>query len=184
MCRLKISGIIRESIVDGPGIRFVVFAQGCPHHCEGCHNPQTWPFDGGKDVTVQKIMDEIKKNPLISGITLSGGEPFCQPEGMAALASAARGQGINVIAYTGYLFERLLEMSKAEPNVMEFLKQVDVLVDGPFITALKSYELKFKGSSNQRAIDVKKSLEQNTVVLAWDDACGGQFAPLRGGSSR
>lgn len=168
MCNLKISGIIRESIVDGPGIRFVVFAQGCPHHCEDCQNQQTWSFEVGKDVTVQRIMDEIKKNPLISGITLSGGEPFCQPEGMAELATAAHGQKIGVIAYTGYLYEELLEMSETVPAVMKLLKQVDVLVDGPFITALKSYELKFKGSSNQRAIDVKKSLEQKRVVLAWN----------------
>lgn len=166
--KLKLSGIIRESIVDGPGIRFVVFAQGCPHHCNGCHNPQTWSFEGGNEVTVDRIIEEVKKNPLISGITLSGGEPFCQPEGMAELAAAAHKQGINVIAYTGYLYEQLLEMSKKSPSVMEFLNKVDVLVDGPFKKELKSYELKFKGSSNQRAIDVKKSLEENKTVLAWE----------------
>ena len=168
MSALKISGIIRESIVDGPGIRFVVFAQGCPHHCEDCHNPQTWSFDGGNDITVEKIMDEVKKDQLISGITLSGGEPFCQPDEMAKLAAVAQAQGLDVITYTGYIYEDLLEMSKASPNIMEFLKQINVLVDGPFITALKSYEIKFKGSSNQRAIDVKKSLEQGLVVMAWD----------------
>lgn len=168
MSSLKISGVIRESIVDGPGIRFVVFAQGCPRRCKGCHNPQTWPFDGGKDMTSREIMEEVKKNPLISGITLSGGEPFCQPEGMAELAFAAHDNGLDVITYTGYLYEELLEMAKSAPDVMKLLKQIDVLVDGPFVTALKSYELKFKGSSNQRAIDVKKSLAQNSVVLAWD----------------
>jgi anaerobic ribonucleoside-triphosphate reductase activating protein len=168
MVNLTISGIIRESIVDGPGIRFVVFAQGCPHHCEGCHNPQTWPFEGGKEAAVRDIMDEVKKNPLLSGVTLSGGEPFCQPEGMAELAAAAHAHGLDVIAYTGYLYEDLLQMAKASPEIMKFLKQLDVLVDGPFITALKSYELKFKGSSNQRAIDVKKSLAEGSVILAWD----------------
>jgi anaerobic ribonucleoside-triphosphate reductase activating protein len=168
MGRLTISGIIRESIVDGPGIRFVVFAQGCPHHCECCHNPQTWPFEGGKTVAVQKIADEIKKDPLISGVTLSGGEPFCQPEGMSELAGAAHAAGLDVIAYTGYLYEKLIEMSESSPEVMGLLKQVDVLVDGPFVTSLKSYELKFKGSSNQRAIDVKKSLDQGNAVLAWN----------------
>ena len=164
---LKLSGIIRESIVDGPGIRFVVFAQGCPHRCAGCHNPQTWPFKGGNEVSVDKIMSEIKENPLISGITLSGGEPFCQPEGMSELAGKAHESGLHVIAYTGYIYEDLLKMAKETPAVDEFLKQVDILVDGPFVTALKSYELKFKGSSNQRAIDVKKSLAEKHVVLAW-----------------
>lgn len=168
MCTLSLSGIIKESIVDGPGIRYVVFAQGCPHHCEGCQNPQTWPFEGGKKVSVSQIIDEIKENPLISGITLSGGEPFCQAKDMAELARAAHKIGLNVIAYTGYFYERLLELSKDTPEIMELLKQIDVLVDGPFISALKSYELKFKGSSNQRAIDVKKSLEQSKTVLAWE----------------
>jgi anaerobic ribonucleoside-triphosphate reductase activating protein len=168
MSILKISGIIRESIVDGPGIRFVVFAQGCPHRCEDCHNAQTWSFEGGKEITAQKIMDEVKKNPLVSGITLSGGEPFCQPEGMAELAQAAKADGLDVIAYTGYLYDELLEMSQESPAVMDLLKNIDVLVDGPFVTALKSYELKFKGSSNQRAINVKKSLEEKRVVMAWD----------------
>ena len=168
MCGLTLSGIIKESIVDGPGIRYVVFAQGCPHHCVGCHNPQTWSFEGGKRVIIPQIMDEIKENPLISGVTLSGGEPFCQAEDMAKLARAVHEKGLNVIAYTGYIYEKLIEMSKSKPEIMDLLKQVDVLVDGPFVSALKSYELKFKGSSNQRAIDVKKSLKQNKTVLAWD----------------
>lgn len=168
MTELKIAGIIRESIVDGPGIRFVVFAQGCPHHCKDCHNPETWAYDGGSATTPDKIMNEINKNPLLSGVTFSGGEPFCQPEGMAELAQLCKARGLNVISYTGYLYEELLEKAKSEPAVMKLLKQIDVLVDGPFITALKSYELKFKGSSNQRAIDVKKSLEQNKPVLAWE----------------
>lgn len=167
MADLTISGIIRESIVDGPGIRFVVFAQGCPHHCEGCHNPQTWPFEGGREVDVEKIMDEVKKNPLIAGITLSGGEPFCQPEGMAKLAQKAHGQGLDVVAYTGYLYEELLNLAKKTPAVAELLSQIDVLVDGPFIAAEKSYELKFRGSSNQRAIDVKVSLATGKLVEAW-----------------
>jgi anaerobic ribonucleoside-triphosphate reductase activating protein len=166
--KLKLSGIIRESIVDGPGIRFVVFAQGCPHHCDGCHNPQTWSFEGGSEVDTDRIIEEVKKNPLVSGITLSGGEPFCQPEAMAELAAKAHEQGLHVMAYTGYLFERLLDMSKENLAVTALLNGVDVLVDGPFIKELKSYELKFKGSSNQRAIDVKKSLEEGRAVLAWE----------------
>jgi anaerobic ribonucleoside-triphosphate reductase activating protein len=167
MCVLRLSGIIRESIVDGPGIRFVVFAQGCPRRCEECHNPNTWTFEGGSETTPQKIMEEIVKNPLISGVTLSGGEPFCQPEAMARLATLCRERGLNVIVYTGYLYDELLEMSKSQPAIMDFLKATDVLVDGPFVTALKSYELRFMGSSNQRAIDVPKSLEHGKVILAW-----------------
>lgn len=167
MSELRIAGVIRESIVDGPGIRFVVFAQGCPHRCEGCHNPQTWDFNGGSAASPQKLIEEIKKNPLVSGVTLSGGEPFCQPEGMAELAALCKESGFNVIAYTGYLFEDLIEKSKSTPAIMDFLRQIDVLVDGPFVTALKSYALKFMGSSNQRAIDVKKSLEEKKIVTAW-----------------
>lgn len=168
MEELSISGIIRESIVDGPGIRFVVFAQGCPHHCKDCHNPQTWDFSGGKKVSVKRIIDEVKKDPLLSGITLSGGEPFCQPSGMAQLARASHEQGLNVIAYTGFLYEDLLSKAGEDTSILDFLKNIDVLVDGPFVTALKSYELKFRGSSNQRAIDVPKSLADNAVVTAWD----------------
>jgi anaerobic ribonucleoside-triphosphate reductase activating protein len=166
MVKLNISGVIRESIVDGPGIRFVVFAQGCPHRCAGCHNPKTWPFEGGKEVAVEELIAEIKKDPLLRGVTLSGGEPFCQPEGMALLAVAAHKEGKDIITYTGYLYEELLEMAKTQPDILALLRQTDVLVDGPFVTALKSYELKYKGSSNQRAIDVGRSLAEGRVVLS------------------
>lgn len=168
MSELKIAGVIRESIVDGPGIRFVVFAQGCPHHCEGCHNPETWTFEGGKATTPEAIFEEIEKNPLLSGVTLSGGEPFCQPHGMAELAKLCKKQGLNVIAYTGFYFEDLLEKGKENPAILDFLNNIDVLVDGPFVTALKSYELKFKGSSNQRAIDVKKTFHSKRIELIWN----------------
>jgi anaerobic ribonucleoside-triphosphate reductase activating protein len=167
MCIINLAGIIRESIVDGPGIRFVVFAQGCPRRCEDCHNPSSWSFEGGSKMTPQKIMEEISKNSLITGVTLSGGEPFCQPETMAELAKLCCERGLNVIAYTGYLYEDLLEMGQSQPAIMDLLKATDVLVDGPFVTALKSYELRFMGSSNQRAIDVPKSLEQGKAILAW-----------------
>jgi anaerobic ribonucleoside-triphosphate reductase activating protein len=167
MSVFKIAGVIRESIVDGPGIRYVVFTQGCPHRCEGCQNPQTWSFEDGKVTTTDKIISDIGSNPLLSGVTLSGGEPFCQPVAMAELAKRCHERGLNVIVYTGYLFEELIEQSKTQPEIRELLNETDVLVDGPFITALKSYELKFMGSSNQRALDVKKSLEQGKPVIAW-----------------
>ena len=164
---LMISGVIRESIVDGPGIRFVVFAQGCPHRCIDCHNPQTWPYEGGKAVTVGELVAQIANNPLLRGVTLSGGEPFCQPGPMAALAKAIHAIGKDVVVYTGYLYEELLERAKLEPDVLALLECADVLVDGPFVTALKSYELQYKGSSNQRSIDLPRSLKENRVILAW-----------------
>lgn len=163
---LRLAGIIRESIVDGPGIRFVVFAQGCPHHCSGCHNPQTWPFEGGFEASPDQVAAEIRKNPLLKGVTLSGGEPFCQPDGMAELAAVVHRMGLDVIVYTGFSYEGLVRKSEEEPGVMALLLQTDFLIDGPFIQSLKSYDLTFKGSSNQRTIDVNASYRKGTVVLA------------------
>lgn len=162
---LNLAGVVRESIVDGPGIRFVVFAQGCPHRCPGCHNAQTWSFDGGFAATPEQIMDEVCKNPLLSGVTLSGGEPFCQSAGMAKLAQAARDKGLSVFTYSGFTFEKLMEKSYSEPDVQALLAQTDVLIDGPFIKECQSYELKYTGSANQRVIDVPASLKANTAVL-------------------
>ena len=165
MIQLRLAGVIRESIVDGPGIRFVVFAQGCPHQCIGCHNPQSWSFDGGFIAQPGQIIEEMLKNPLVKGLTISGGEPFCQSAAMAQLAQAARQNGFDVITYTGFTFEKLLEQVKTDPAVLELLCYTDILIDGPFIQDLKSYELRFKGSSNQRMIDVKPSLERGKAVL-------------------
>lgn len=165
MIQLKLAGVIRESIVDGPGIRFVVFAQGCPHQCIGCHNPQSWSFDGGFVAQPEQIIEEMLKNPLVKGLTISGGEPFCQSAAMARLAQAARQKGFDVITYTGFTFEELLEQVKTDPAVLELLCYTDILIDGPFIQDLKSYDLRFKGSSNQRMIAVKPSLQQGKAVL-------------------
>lgn len=166
MSLLKLAGIIRESIVDGPGIRFVVFAQGCPHGCPGCHNPQTWKFEGGAETAPQKIILEMAKNPLLRGLTLSGGEPFCQPGAMAELAQRAKQKGYDVIAYTGYTFEKLLKKSRSVPDINALLHTIDVLIDGPFVQALKSYDLQFMGSSNQRVLDVRESLLRGMAVAA------------------
>ena len=165
MSVLRLAGVVRESIVDGPGIRFVVFAQGCPHRCSGCHNSQTWPFEGGFSATPEQIIGEICKNPLLTGVTLSGGEPFCQSAAMAELAQAVHSQGLDVITYTGFTFEKLLEKALSEPNVQALLGQTDILIDGPFIKEDKSYELQFTGSANQRVIDVQASLQNRAVVL-------------------
>ncbi len=168
MPELRISGIVRESVVDGPGIRFVVFTQGCPHHCPGCHNPATHPFEGGKLVETSQILTEVDKNPLLKGVTLSGGEPFCQPGPLAELAREAHRRGLDVITYSGYTLEQLLEKEQEEPAVGELLRETDVLVDGRFLEAEKSLLLKFRGSKNQRILDVRESLACGTpVAVPW-----------------
>jgi anaerobic ribonucleoside-triphosphate reductase activating protein len=172
---LKISGLINDSIVDGPGMRYTVFVQGCPHHCEGCHNPQTWDFDGGRVESTDEILEKILQNPLLDGVTFSGGEPFCQCHALAELADkilGAKQAHLNLMAYTGFEYEYLVSRANAENGYAELLSKLDYLVDGRFELDKKSYELKFMGSSNQRFIDVKKSLAQGKAVLAhdpWDD---------------
>ncbi len=161
---IRIAGIENDSIVDGPGFRLAVFTQGCPHHCPGCHNPETHPFDGGKEVDTDKIIRMMEDNPLLDGITLSGGDPFCQSKACAELSKAAKAMGLNVWAYSGWTFEELLKMSETNGDIMEFLKNTDVLIDGPFILAQRTLELRFRGSKNQRQIDVKKSLAEGKAV--------------------
>lgn len=166
MSSFRLAGIIRESIVDGPGIRFVVFVQGCPHHCKDCHNPQTWPFEGGKLTDTGRVAEEIKKNPLLAGVTISGGEPFCQAEAMAEVARDVHDLGLNVITYTGYLYEQLFDKAKNDEGTLHLLEGTDILIDGPFVAEQRSYELHFRGSANQRAIDVNKSMAAGRVVEA------------------
>lgn len=165
MCEIRVADMIRESIVDGPGIRYVVFAQGCRHHCPDCFNPETHDFEGGRLESVDKMAAEIAKNPLCRGLTCSGGDPMEQPEAFRALAKRVHEMGKDVWAYTGYTWEELLEMGEA---VRGFLEEVDVLVDGRFETALRNIDLNYRGSENQRLIDVKKSLMAREVVL-WEE---------------
>ena len=160
MTALRIAGTIGESIVDGPGIRYVVFTQGCPHGCPGCHNPQTHDFAGGKEVTVEALLADITKNPFMKAVTLSGGEPFCQPAALAQLAAPLKEKGYHLMCYTGYTFEQLLQKEDARP----LLEQLDLLVDGPFVLDRKNIELKFRGSDNQRVLDVPASLAANAPV--------------------
>lgn len=160
---MRIANTVSDSIVDGPGLRFTVFTQGCPHRCPGCHNPDTHDPAGGREVTVAELAEQMGKNPLTDGLTLSGGEPFCQAADCAALARIAREKGLNVWTYTGYTYERLLEGDL--PGALELLDQTDVLVDGPFLLAEKSYEALFRGSANQRLIDVKQSRAAGHAVL-------------------
>lgn len=163
---VRLAGVVRESIVDGPGIRLTVFVQGCPHHCSGCHNPDTHDPLGGYDCTLQKILDAFDADPLLRGITLSGGEPFEQADGLLALAQAVCQRGKDVVAYSGYTFEELLEKGKKEPNVIELLSLCCLLVDGRFIQAQRDLSLRFRGSRNQRLIDPQQSLKTGKIVLS------------------
>ena len=163
---LNISGIVDDSIVDGPGLRYTIFVQGCPHGCPECHNPQTHSFEENKRVTLGQLMSEIKENPLLYGVTFSGGEPFCQPAPLYDLAKRIKeNTKLDIMAYTGFTFEQLVEKSKTDEDVKNLLSVVDILVDGKFILAQRSLELHFKGSRNQRIIDCKKSLETGNVVI-------------------
>lgn len=161
---IRIAGVIRQSIVDGPGLRMVVFAQGCPLHCPGCHNPQAQDPAGGQDCSIQKILRVFDQNPLLMGVTFSGGEPFCQPQHFAALARAVHERGRNIWCYTGYTWEELMEMAEQAPTVKELLHECDVLVDGRFDETQKSLLLRFRGSKNQRVLDVARSLESGEPV--------------------
>ena len=151
-----------DSIVDGEGIRTVVWTQGCSHNCEGCHNPSTHDFKGGFEVDTDEIINDLNKIEFQRGITFSGGDPMFQAEACNAIAVAAKAKGLNVWCYTGFTFEELLNNLKT----LEFLKNIDVLVDGKFILKQRSLNLDFRGSKNQRIIDVPKSLKENKVILA------------------
>ena len=164
MAKLRLAGVIRESIVDGPGIRMTVFTQGCPHKCEGCHNEQTWDFDGGYESSTERILQEAQKDPILRGLTFSGGEPFAQAENMAILAKEAKALGYDIFCYTGYTFEKLVSEFETHPEYKELLSYCDWLVDGPFVLSKRSLMTKFRGSTNQRILDVKKSLECGCAV--------------------
>ena len=162
---IRLAGIIRESIVDGPGIRFVVFAQGCPHNCIGCHNAETHDFYGGYDESIERIMKAIDEDPLISGVTFSGGEPVCQPEAFAQLAKEVKKRNLSLMMFSGYIFEDILTMSSENQALKELVENLDLLMDGPYVEEERDLTLRFRGSRNQRFIDVKKSLETGETVI-------------------
>lgn len=162
---IRIAGIVNDSIVDGLGIRFTIFTQGCPHNCEGCHNPQTHTFDDGKMVSVEELIDQIQRNPLLDGVTFSGGEPFVQAEALSVFAKVIHDNTeLNVVTYTGYTFEQLMSGSEDNPYWKALLQETDILIDGPFVQSKKSYELHFRGSSNQRCLDSKESVRIGKAV--------------------
>ncbi len=152
---------MQESIVDGPGIRMTIFCQGCPHHCPGCQNPETWDFEERTRIAPQDILTMVQKNPLIRGVTLSGGEPFAQPAEHAELAKLLRENGYEVAVYSGYTFEQL---NNGTPEQKQFLENIDILVDGPFIMEQRSLDVLFRGSKNQRIINVPQSLKEQKAV--------------------
>ena len=156
MSELRLAGIVEDSITDGPGIRLTVFVQGCPHHCPGCHNPQTWPFAGGYTSTSEEVLAQIEANPLLGGVTFSGGEPFCQAAALLPLAEAIKNRGLELAVYTGYTFEELLNLP--DPAVKQLLALTDTLIDGPYLEAERNLELNFRGSANQRILKARESL--------------------------
>lgn len=160
---IRLSGIIDESIVDGPGLRFVIFTQGCMKRCFMCHNQQTQPLDGGSVYKLDSIVSRWRENPLIKGITISGGEPFIQPKACLYLAQKAVEDGLDVLLYSGYYYDELC-LSK-NPYIKQLLSVATYLVDGPFEYKLKNLNLLFRGSSNQRVILLQETIKTNRIVL-------------------
>ena len=161
---IRVLDIIEDTMVDGPGFRTSIYCAGCGHKCAGCHNPQSWAFDGGHEMTTRQLMDIIIADPF-ANVTFSGGDPMYQAAGFAELARAIRQYTTKDIwCYTGFRFESLIQLEQ-----LELLEHIDVLVDGPFIDRLKDPDLLFRGSSNQRLIDVQKSLYAGEVVLWRED---------------
>lgn len=163
--KIRLSGIVYESLVNGPGMRRVFFAQGCKHNCIGCFNKDTHDFLGGEEMDMDLLIKDLKDNPMIKGVTFSGGDPLEQAEKFAYIALQAKNLGLNIWCYTGYEFEYILENIDKECGWRNLLENIDVIVDGKFDINKKKDGLKFKGSENQRIIDVKESLKNNEIKL-------------------
>lgn len=161
---IRLAGIVRESIVDGPGLRFTVFCQGCPHHCPGCHNEETHDFDGGYDCDISKIIAAVDSDPLLDGVTFSGGEPFCQPKAFYNLAVELKKRNLNIMAYSGYTYEELISMN--DEAVDNLLSAIDLLVDGRYMAGQRDLTLLFRGSKNQRVIDMELTRQRGEAVIA------------------
>ena len=166
---IKLADIVPESVVDGKGIRMTVFVQGCRHKCPGCQNPTTWDESGGEEHALKFITDIAERNPLLDGLTFSGGEPFLQPAPLCELAKWCHERGMNVWSYSGYTLEQLRETGETNRAVKQLLDEIDVLVDGPFIEAQKDLTLAFRGSRNQRVIDMKQTRERGEIVLLMNE---------------
>ena len=156
-------------MVDGPGFRTAIYCAGCRHQCPGCHNPQSWDFSGGRSANTDELMRIIEADPYTRGVTFTGGDPMYQPEGFAELADAIRQRTPqkDIWCYTGFTFEQLI----TNPRQRALLEQIDVLVDGPFLREQRDETLLFRGSRNQRIIDVQASLEaRQTITLTYTSA--------------
>lgn len=169
---LFLADIITDSIVDGPGIRTTIFSQGCPHHCVGCHNPETWTFEGGTALSEDTVLDIVHSNPLCRGVTFSGGEPFAQAEAFAVLARRLKAEDYEIASYSGYTFEELLSGTEAQKDL---LSNLDVLIDGPFLLDERSLSLSFRGSKNQRILDVPESLKREQPVRITQGRWAGEY---------
>ncbi|MBC8253907.1 MAG: radical SAM protein [Ardenticatenia bacterium] len=170
---VRAANIRPHSVVDGPGARTAVFFQGCVHRCKGCHSHALWPFDGGVEVTVGEVLCEIGHGLAEGdvGVTLTGGDPLCQPEAAAALCVALKGAGVHTIMYTGFVYEDLLEIETVIPAIGQVLDAADVLVDGPYVQGLDDGSLPYRGSTNQRIIDLPATRRDGQVVtLNWPPA--------------
>lgn len=160
--KIRLAGIIENSYTDGIGIRFTIFTQGCNHKCLNCQNPETWSFDGGYDVDIDLLISKIKEDPLLDGVTFSGGDPMYQAKECCELAKLIKSEtSLNIWCYTGFTFEELIK----DNEKMKFMQYIDVLVDGDYQETKRSLSLSFRGSSNQRLIDVRKSLDEKEVIL-------------------
>ena len=158
-----------DSIVDGPGLRTVIWTQGCSHHCEGCQNAQTWDFNGGGLVPLEMVYEAIDELEYQDGITFSGGDPMFQPEACVKIAKYCKDKGYNIWVYTGFKYEDIIKMSKEKPIYNEFLSYIDVLVDGKFVLKERDLNLLFRGSRNQRLIDMKKTRKKKKITLLNED---------------
>lgn len=175
---IEIAGFDEDAIADGPGLRCVVFVQGCPHHCHGCQNPQTWGFGCGTVVSVDELHRRIRANSLDTGVTFSGGEPFAQADALADLAALLH-PDYDIAVYTGYTWEGLVSLAKDNPAVTRLLSNVDIVVDGPFVQDRKDRLLLFRGSGNQRILDVRASLENAAATWTTDPEWIGEDATAR-----
>ena len=162
---IRLHGLVKESVVDGLGYRTAIFTQGCPHHCAGCHNPESHALDGGTEWMLDAVEERFAGNPLLEGITLSGGEPFLQAEACGELARRAHRLGLTVWTFSGYTYEELLRHAEKDANIMSLLQETDVLVDGRFDMTQRSLELLYCGSKNQRLIDLRKTRKLGKLVL-------------------
>lgn len=161
---IRLAGIAPQSLVNGQGIRKVYFSQGCSHHCKNCFNQETWPFTGGQEFDMDELIQKLSIETYLDGVTFSGGDPFQQADKFAYMAKKIKLLGFNIWAYTGYTFEQLLELAKKDQNIKDMLENVDVIVDGRFVQELHVDHLKFRGSTNQRIINVPESLKKSTIV--------------------